>query len=83
LITNCRFQVIAYVVQDWCHLSILKFLGRVTERGGFDNLTKVLMDALKKHVSVSDTYVAVKILAFGIDNVNVFQKVRNGVTCQQ
>jgi hypothetical protein len=39
------------------------------------------MDALNKHASVSNTYVVAKLLSFGVDNVNVFQGVKNGVTC--
>jgi hypothetical protein len=39
------------------------------------------MDVLKKHVGVSNTYVAAKLLSFGVDSVSVFQGVKNGVTC--
>jgi hypothetical protein len=49
----------------------LIFLKQVTKGGGFDNLTKMLMDALKKHVGVFNIDVA-KLLSFGIDGVNVF-----------
>jgi hypothetical protein len=38
------------------------------------------MDALKKHASMSHTYVATKLLSFGVDSVNFFQGVKNGVT---
>jgi hypothetical protein len=47
-------------------------LKQVTKRGGFDNLTKVIMDVLKKHVGLSDINVVAKLLSFGIDGVNVF-----------
>ncbi len=49
----------------------LIFLEQIIKRGGFDNLTKVIMDVLKKHVSVSNIDVA-KLLSFGIDSVHVF-----------
>jgi hypothetical protein len=47
-------------------------LKHVIKGGGFDNLTKVIMDVLKKHVGVSDIDVVAKLLSFGIDSVNVF-----------
>jgi hypothetical protein len=40
------------------------------------------MDALRKHVGVFDIDVVAKLLSFGADDVNVFQRVRNGVTRQ-
>jgi hypothetical protein len=61
-----------YVVQNWCHLPTLIFLEQVTKGGGFDNLTKVIMDVLKKHVGVSDIDVVAKLFSFGINGVNVF-----------
>ncbi len=48
------------------------FLERVIEGGGSNNLTKVSMDVLKKHVGVFDINVAAKLLSFGVDVVNVF-----------
>jgi hypothetical protein len=37
-----------YVVQDWCRLPILISLEQVIEGGGSNNLTKVIIGALKK-----------------------------------
>ncbi len=48
------------------------FLEQITKGGGFDNLTKMLMDVLKKHVGVFNIDVVAKLLSFGIDGVNVF-----------
>jgi hypothetical protein len=61
-----------YVVQDWCHLLVLIFLEQIIERGGSNNLTKVNMDALRKHAGVSNTNVVSKLLSFGTDGINVF-----------
>jgi len=44
----------------------------VTKAGGFDNLTKVIINVLRKHVSVYDIDVVAKLLSFGINGVNVF-----------
>lgn len=61
-----------YVVQNWCCLLVLISLEQVTKRRGSNNLTKMIMDALKKHIGVSDANVVVKLLSFGDDGVNVF-----------
>jgi hypothetical protein len=71
-----------YVAQNWCCLFLLISLEHVIERRGFDNLIKVIVDALKKHVGVFDANVVARLLSFGVDCVNVFQGVRNGVTHQ-
>ncbi len=49
----------------------LIFLEHVIKGGGFDNLIKMIMDALKNHVGVFYIDVA-KLLSFGIDSVHVF-----------
>jgi hypothetical protein len=47
-------------------------LEQVIKGGGFDNLIKMIMDVLKKHVCVSNINVVAKLLSFGVDGVNVF-----------
>jgi hypothetical protein len=42
----------SYVVQDWCHIHVFISLKYVIEGGGANNLTKVIMGALKKHVGL-------------------------------
>ncbi len=42
----------SYVVQDWCHIHVLISLEQVIERGGANNLIKVIMGALKKHCGI-------------------------------
>jgi hypothetical protein len=40
------------------------------------------MGALRKDGGVFDVDVATKLMSFGVDGVNVFQGMHNGVTCQ-
>jgi hypothetical protein len=61
-----------YIAQDWCCLHVLIFLHQVSKGGGYDNLTKMIMDALKKHAGVFYTNVVAKLLSFGANGVNVF-----------
>jgi hypothetical protein len=69
-------------VQDWCRIPIFIYLEHVTEGGGADNLTKVFMGVFKKHGGFSNVDFVAKMISFGVDGVNVFQGVRNGVICQ-
>ncbi len=71
-----------YVVQNWCCLLVLIFKKHVIERRGFDNPTKVIMDALEKYLGVFNAIVVAKLLSFGADGVNVFQGVKNCITHQ-
>jgi hypothetical protein len=52
------------------------------EGGGSDNLTKVVMGALKKHGSVFHANAIRTFMFFKTNGVNVFQRVRNGVIHQ-
>jgi hypothetical protein len=69
----------SYVVQDWCQIYLLIFLEHVIEGGGAYNLTKVIMGALKEHGGLFDIDVAIKLISFGVDGVNVFKGVCNDV----
>jgi hypothetical protein len=40
------------------------------------------MGVLKEHCCLFDANIATKLLSFGVDGVNVFQGVCNGVICQ-
>jgi hypothetical protein len=68
-------------VQDWCHIPIFIYLEHVTKGGGADNLTKVFMGAFKKHGCFFNVDFVAKLISFGVDGVNVFQGVCNGVIC--
>jgi hypothetical protein len=61
-------------------MPIFIFLEQVIEGGGLDNLTKVIVGVLRKKGGVFDANVAGKLMSFGVDGVNDFQGVRNGVT---
>jgi len=61
-----------YVVQDWCQIHVLISLEHVIEGRGAYNLTKVIMGVLNEHGGLFDTYVAVKLISFGADGMNVF-----------
>ncbi len=71
-----------YVVQNWCHLHVLIFLEHVIRGKGFNNLTKVIIDIMKKYVVVSKTNIVMKLMSFNANGVNVFQCMKNGVTYQ-
>jgi hypothetical protein len=48
-----------------------------------NNLTTVIIEALRKHASVSNVDVVTKLMSFEVNGVNVFQEVcRSGVTQQ-
>jgi len=40
--------------------------------GGADNLTKVIMGALKEHGGFFNIHITTKLISFGVDGVNVF-----------
>ncbi len=40
--------------------------------GGADNLTKVIMGALKEHGGFFYIHISTKLISFGVDGVNVF-----------
>jgi hypothetical protein len=65
-------------VVNWCHILILISLEQVIEAGGSNNLTKVVMGALKKH----GVFAIGKLISFGVDGVNVLQGVCDNVTHQ-
>jgi hypothetical protein len=69
-------------VQDWCRIPIFIYLEHVIERGGAYNLTKVFMGAFKEHGGFFYVDFVAKLISFGVDGVNVFQGVHNGVICQ-
>jgi hypothetical protein len=50
----------------------IDFFKHVTKGKGSYNFIKVIIDVLKKHVSVFEANVATKLLSVGVDNVNVF-----------
>ncbi len=55
----------------------------VVKGGNTNNLTKVIIEALEKHASVSNVDVVTKLMSFEVNGVNVFQGVcHNGVTQQ-
>jgi hypothetical protein len=59
-------------VVDCYQLLILIFLEQVIEGRGSNNLTEVIMGALKKHGDVFNANVARNLMSFRADGVNVF-----------
>jgi hypothetical protein len=56
-------------------------LEQVIKGGNTNNLTKVIIEALENHASVSNADVVTKLISFEINGVNVFQGVcHSGVT---
>jgi hypothetical protein len=65
-------SIYSYVVQVWCQILVFISLKQVANGGGVNNLTKVIMGALKKHDGLYDVDVVVNLISFGADGVNVF-----------
>jgi hypothetical protein len=70
-----------------CGLGLVSFVGsyyleQVTKGNDLNNFIKIIMGALRKDGGVFDVDVATKLMSFGVDGVNVFQGMHNGVTCQ-
>jgi hypothetical protein len=82
LITNHGVSIHCYFVQNWFHLHVLISLEHVTRGEGFNNLTKVIIDIMKKYVGVFKTNIVMKLMSFNASSVNVFQGMKNGVTYQ-
>jgi hypothetical protein len=58
-------------------------LTNIIKGGNTNNLTKVIIEALEKHASVSNVDVVTKLMSFEVNGVNVFQGVcHSGVTQQ-
>ncbi len=62
----------SYVVWDWCHIPIFISLEQVTEGGGIDNLTKVIMGDLKEQGVIFNVNIVTQLISFGADGLNVF-----------
>ncbi len=60
-------------------LILISFI-RVLEGFGSNNLTKVIMEALSIRGSMLRDKVVNKLMSFGVNNVNVFQGTKYGVT---
>jgi hypothetical protein len=60
-------------MENWVNIPILISLNYVLEGSGFDNLTKVIMEALTIGKGMPRNQVASKLMNFGTNDVNVFQ----------
>ncbi len=63
-------------------MPILIFLEQFTKRGYVDNLTKVIIEALKIHGNVSNANITTKLISFRANGVNVFQGLHNAISHQ-
>jgi hypothetical protein len=57
-------------------------LEQFTKRGYVDNLTKVIIEALKIHGNVSNANITTKLISFRANGVNVFQGLHNAISHQ-
>ena len=69
-----------YTIQDWERVPLLLCLQRVTEGGGADNITKMILGALTNEGGLTPHQIRDRFMAFGADGASVLQGKRNGVT---
>ena len=69
-----------YTIQDWERVPMLLCLQRVTEGGGADNITKMILGALTNEGGLTPYQIRDRFMAFGADGASVLQGKRNGVT---
>jgi hypothetical protein len=67
-------------VENWVRIHILISLYHVLEGSSSNNLTKMIMEALTIKGGMLRHQVVSKLMSFGVDNVNVFQDTKCGVT---
>ncbi len=63
----------AYVVNCWTKVLILVFVDRIVDGSSFNNLIKVIMNALLKGEGLTKENLAKKLFCVGEHGVNVFQ----------
>ena len=78
-IVDCQTWIIVheYVVRKYVHVPMLLIPKRITGGARFDNLTKVLLEALQELGGLSNEQIWEKLLCFG---AVVFHGIKNGVT---
>jgi hypothetical protein len=69
-------------MENWVRIPILISLDCVLEGFGFDNLTKVIMEALTIGGGMLRDQIVSKLMNFGTNGVNVVQGTKYGVTKQ-
>jgi hypothetical protein len=69
-------------VENWVRISILISFHCVLEGFSYDNLTKVIMEALTVGGGMLKDQVVSMLMNFGTNNINVFQSTTSGVTKQ-
>ena len=63
--TQSWISIHGYVCEGWERKPMLLLLERVTDGGGSDNLTKVIVDAVKKYGGVTEADLATCFASFG------------------
>ncbi len=74
--------ILYYVVQNWVKIPILIFLDTMVTGSRSDNLIKVIMQVIMIGGGLPQNQIAQKLICFGVDGVNVFQRTRTSVTKQ-
>jgi hypothetical protein len=69
-------------MENWVKIPILISYNYVLEGSSFDNLTKVIMEALTIWGGMPKYQVVSKLMNFGANNINVFQSTKSGITKQ-
>ena len=69
-----------YTIQDWEKMPMFLYLQRVTEGGGADNITKMILARLTNEGGLTPHQIRDQFMAFSTDGVSVLQGKMNGVT---
>ena len=69
-----------YTIEDWERLSFPLNLERMTESGGADNITKMIITTLTNKGKMAPHEIRDRFMTFGANGAYVLQGKRNGVT---
>jgi len=72
----------AYVVVGWTKVPILICVDRIVDGSSSNNLTEVIMISMMKGGGLSKEELSKKLLCFGADEMNVFQRGKTKLTKQ-
>jgi hypothetical protein len=70
------------VVDGWTKVLILICVDQIFDGLGFNNLTKVIMNFMMEGGGLSREELSKKLLCFGVDGVNIFQRGKIRITKQ-
>jgi hypothetical protein len=71
-----------YVLDNWVCTLLLLSMAKVINGSNVENIIKFVVQSLLQERSLGQTNIATKLVAFGLDGVNVFQGATSNVTKQ-